>query len=446
VSFGTDGVRGVANDHITVELALALGRASVRVFGAERVVVGRDTRRSGPMLEAAVVAGICAEGAEAVPLGVVPTPAVAHATASASGPRTAGVVISASHNPFADNGLKIFAPGGRKLTDAEQHLVEDVLAGMLEGGTHAGPIGPAVGVPGTHPEAVQAYADSVVAAIGGRDLAGMRLVVDCANGANSTIGPEVLRRLGADVTTLADAPDGTNINHGCGSTHPEVLSAAVPAAGADAGIAFDGDADRLVAVDHLGRVVDGDRIIAMCAVDLQRRGLLRNHTVVVTVMSNLGLRTAMAEAGITVVDTAVGDRYVLEALDAGGHSLGGEQSGHLIFRELSTTGDGLLSAVVLLDLVRRSGRTLAELSEESMTRLPQVLRNVPVAAPMPDVAERLAGPIAAVQDRLGDAGRVLLRPSGTEPVVRVMAEAPTEGEAAEAVAELSRAVESLAGA
>ena len=441
VSFGTDGVRGVANRQVTSELALALGRASVRVFGATRVYVGRDTRRSGPMLEAAVLAGICAEGAEAVPLGVVPTPAVAHA---ARPDAVAGVMISASHNPFGDNGLKIFAPGGRKLTDAEQHRVEDVLDELLDGTPHAGPVDDATGVVGAHPEAVEAYEASVVAALEGRTLEGLRLVVDCANGSNTVIGPDVLRRLGAEVHAIAVAPDGVNINHECGSTHPAALQAAVVQQGADGGIAFDGDADRVLAVDHTGRLVDGDQLIAMCATDLRDRGHLHDDTVVVTVMSNLGFRHAMAAAGIRVLDTAVGDRYVLEALDGGGHSLGGEQSGHLIFRDLSTTGDGLLSAAMVLDLVCRSGRTLADLAEHSMTRLPQVLVNVEVARPMPDVADRLAGPIAAVEAELGDSGRVLLRPSGTEPVVRVMAEAATEA-AARAVAErLAADVEALA--
>jgi len=316
VRFGTDGVRGVANQQLTVELALALGRASVRVFGTSRVYVGRDTRRSGPLLEAAVLAGICAEGAEAVPLGVVPTPAVAHA---ATGPDAAGVMISASHNPFADNGLKLFAPGGRKLSDAEQHEVESILDSLLDGAVHGGPTGAGVGVIGAHPEALEAYEASVADALQGRTLDGLRLVVDCANGSNTVIGPEVLQRLGAEVSALSVSPDGENINAECGSTHPDPLCLAVVEQGADLGIAFDGDADRLVAVDHRGRVVDGDQLIAMCATDLRDRGALSNDTVVVTVMSNLGFRRAMETAGLKVEVTGVGDRYVLEALDDGGH-------------------------------------------------------------------------------------------------------------------------------
>jgi phosphoglucosamine mutase len=441
VSFGTDGVRGVANRQITAELALALGRASVRVFGASRVVVGRDTRRSGELLESAVVAGICAEGAEAVPLGVVPTPAVAHAVAAEPG--SAGVMISASHNPFADNGLKLFAPGGLKLDDPTQHRVEVELDELLDGTVHPGPTGTATGTVSPSGSAVDRYTASVCAAIEGRRLDGLHVVLDTANGSNSTIGPEVLRRLGARVSVIADTPDGTNINHDCGSTHPERLCAAVVATGADVGVAFDGDADRLLAVDPSGAVVDGDQLLAICALDLQGRGALRDDAVAVTVMSNLGFRQAMAAAGIEVVETRVGDRYVLEALEARGLSLGGEQSGHLIFRDLSTTGDGLLSAVIVLDVLVRSGRRIDELASV-MVRYPQVLVNVEVASPRPDVAQQLAEEIAAAERDLGEHGRVLLRPSGTEPLVRVMVEAPTEAEARRVASHLAEDVRHLA--
>jgi phosphoglucosamine mutase len=442
VRFGTDGVRGLANDTLTPEVALAVGRAAVTLSGGRPVLIGRDTRRSGTMLEAAVAAGVCAAGADAVLLGVVPTPAVAVASAAED---TVGVVISASHNPYGDNGLKLFAPGGRKLTDDEQSGVETVIAEALVPGGSPGPTGAGVGVVRHDDTALERYATAVEAALEGRRLDGLRVVVDCAHGADSVVAPQVLTRLGAQVEVLADAPDGTNINDGVGSTHPESLQAAVTASGADLGVAFDGDADRVLAVDERGRLVDGDQIMAMCAVDLHARGRLAGDTLVVTVMSNLGLHHAMRAAGIRVVATSVGDRYVLEAMAAGGHSLGGEQSGHLVFADHATTGDGLLSAVVLCDLVRRSGRGLADLADSSMVRLPQVLRNVRVDRPLPDVAELLAGPVGEANARLGDSGRVLLRPSGTEPVVRVMVEAPTVEEADEVAAALVAAVEALAG-
>jgi phosphoglucosamine mutase len=441
VRFGTDGVRGIANQDLTPEIALAVGRAVVRVFRSEHVHVGRDTRRSGPLLESAVAAGICAEGADAVLLGVVPTPAVAAGSARDG---VAGVMISASHNPFPDNGINVFGPGGRKLTDDEQSEVEAAIADALAPGDRSGPTGGAVGRTATDPGVVDYYLEHVVAATEGRSLDGMRVVVDCANGSNSRIGPDVLLALGAQVQILSAHPDGTNINDGCGSNHPDALRAAVMATSADVGIAFDGDADRVLAVDHTGTVVDGDHIIALCATDLRSRGLLADDTVVVTVMSNLGFHQAMEREGITVVDTRVGDRYVLEAMAAGRYSLGGEQSGHIIFGDLSTTGDGLLSAVVLLDLVRRSGRPLADLAAAAMTRLPQVLVNVRVATPMPDVAERLADEVATVEAELAGSGRVLLRPSGTEPVVRVMAEAPTQDQADALARRLADAVERLA--
>ena len=431
VRFGTDGVRGRANDGLTVETALAIGRAAVRVFPSSRVVIGRDTRRSGPMLEHAVAAGVCAEGADAVLIGVVPTPAVALVSMRE---QITGVMISASHNLFSDNGIKLFAPGGRKLTDSEQDSVEAAIAEFLEPGAHVGPTGSAVGQVTGLDGVAELYMASVEAALQGRRLDGLRVVVDCANGSNSVLGPELLRRLGAEVSVLADAPDGLNINQDCGSTSVGALQRAVVAEGAVAGVAFDGDADRLLAVDHTGAVIDGDHIIALCALDMAERGVLNNNTVVVTVMSNLGFMQAMGRAGIEVTQTAVGDRYVLEALAQGDHSLGGEQSGHIIFTDHATTGDGLLAAAVLLDLLRRSGRPLADLAAQAMTRLPQTLVNVQVAAPMPDVAARLALQVAEADDRLGDAGRVLLRPSGTEPVVRVMVEA-TDEDLAVAIAE-----------
>jgi phosphoglucosamine mutase len=437
--FGTDGVRGVANLDLTPELVVALGRAAARVLGGNRFVVGRDTRASGPLLEAALAAGLASEGVTVELLGVVPTPVVAHACAVEG---VAGAMISASHNPFPDNGIKLFSAGGRKLPDDLEARLEVALDALVHGATpgEQARTGTDVGALVATPEHLLSYADAIVASLPGRDLAGLRLVVDCANGSASTVAPFVLRRLGAEVEVLHATPDGTNINDGCGSTHPDDLRAAVVAHGADAGLAFDGDADRVLAIDATGEVVDGDHMIAICAVDLHERGALKADTVVVTVMTNLGFRLAMEDRGIAVVETAVGDRYVLDALDAQGLSLGGEQSGHVIFRDLASTGDGLLTGVQLLDAVRRSGRTLAELATV-MTRLPQVLRNVRVAQRGVDAAPLIADAIADAERELGGTGRVLVRSSGTEPLVRVMVEAPTEQQADAVATQLVHAVE-----
>ena len=441
--FGTDGVRGVANADLTPELVVALGRAAARVLGGDRFLIGRDTRVSGPLLEAALAAGLASEGARVDRLGVIPTPGVAWLSAEEQVP---AAMISASHNPFPDNGIKLFTAGGRKLPDEVEERLELELDRLLEKGVAADAVtGDAVGEIGDHPGGAAGYPDAVMASVEGRRLDGMRVVVDCANGAASFLAPDVLRRLGAEVEAVADTPDGRNINDGCGSTHPGALQERVVASGADAGLAFDGDADRVLAVDHRGGLVDGDQLIALCAVDLDGRGLLPDRTVVVTVMTNLGFRLAMAERGLRVVDTQVGDRYVLDALDSGGWAIGGEQSGHVIFRKLATTGDGLLTGVQLLDLVHRSGRPLAELADEVMTRLPQVLRNVRVARRDGDVLDAIAGDVARVEAELGERGRVLIRPSGTEPVVRVMVEAPTPEQAEAAAADLADAVERACG-
>lgn len=442
LKFGTDGVRGVANAELTPELTLALGRAAGRVLGPGPWMVGRDTRISGPLLHAALAAGLAAEGASVVDLGVAPTPAVAAACAERNLP---GAVISASHNPFPDNGIKLFAPGGRKLPDD----VEEELEGAIAAGTgDRVATGSGVGTLHIDSSALGAYADHLVAALEGRRLDGMAVVLDCANGAASPIAGEVFRRVGATVTVLHAEPDGININAGCGSTYPAGLQQAVrDRPGTTLGLAFDGDADRVLAVDGDGELVDGDQILALAAIDLQQRGRLVADTVVVTVMSNLGFRLGMEAAGIHVVETRVGDRYVLEALAAGGYSLGGEQSGHVIFTDLATTGDGMLTGLLLGDLVCRQGQPLAELAAAAMTRLPQVLRNVPVGHP-----EALAGAadvwseVQAVEEELAHHGRVLLRPSGTEPLVRVMVEAPSH-EAAEAAADrIATAVAASLGA
>ena len=390
-----------------------------------------------------MIAGLTSEGAQVTTLGVVPTPAVAW-LAAAEG--CAGAVISASHNRFEDNGVKLFAPGGRKLTDDVETALEAELHALLahEGAGRPAPATPS-GRSSTASTAVNRWADSVLRSIDGRGLEGMSLVVDCANGAATVMAPKVLRALGATVEVLHDEPDGTNINAGCGSTYPEDLQKAVIQRGADAGLAFDGDADRVLAVDADGRLIDGDQIIAITAIDRRDHGRLAKDTVVATVMANLGFRLGMREHGIEVLEVPVGDRYVLEALADEGLTLGGEQSGHVIFADLATTGDGLLTAVQLLDAVHRSGKPLGELADAAMTRLPQVLHNVRVADKGMDLAGPLAEEIAAVEAELGDHGRVLVRGSGTEPLVRVMVEAPTAEAAEAAAARLVAVVEALGG-
>lgn len=439
--FGTDGVRGVANTELTPELALALGRAAAHVLGpAPAFVVGRDTRRSGQMLEAAFAAGLASAGVDALLLGVAPTPAVAWVCADAGLP---GAVISASHNPFPDNGIKLFAAGGRKLPDAVEAAVEGELAAGP--GDPAGrPVGEGVGTTAALAEHVEAWAAAVAATLEGRRLDGLRVVLDCANGAASDVAPGVFEDLGAEVHLLHARPDGTNINQRCGATDTADLRRAVRDLGADIGIALDGDADRCIAVDAAGQEVDGDQAIAVLALDRKARGLLPGDAVVVTVMSNLGLRLAMAEAGIQVVETPVGDRHVLDAIEAGGYALGGEQSGHVIQRDLATTGDGVLTGVHLCDVVVRTGRPLAELAAV-VTKLPQVLRNVRLPRRGLDVAALVADDVAAAERRLGSTGRVLLRPSGTEPVVRIMVEAASAEEATAVADGLAGAVERAVG-
>jgi len=443
MQFGTDGVRGVANAELTVEFATALGRAAARVLGGTRLLIGRDTRRSGTMLEAALAAGACAEGVDVELLGVVPTPAVAILSALDGHP---SAMISASHNPFADNGIKLFAPGGFKLSDAVQHELEAEVARLRSTpAPHDVPTGARVGaIHHVEGSATARYEATVLDALEGRNLDGLVVVLDCANGSNSDVAPEVFRRAGAQVTVIGDRPNGININEATGSTHPERLQAEVVRLGADVGFAYDGDADRVLAVDASGALVDGDHLIAVCARDLNERGRLTKSTVVVTVMSNLGFRQGMQRAGIEVLETQVGDRYVFEEIERAGLSLGGEQSGHLIFRDIVTTGDGLLSSLIVADVMRRSERTLAELAGEAMQRIPQVLRNVRLSRRPSDLNERIAPAIDAAQAELGDAGRVLIRPSGTEPLVRVMVEAPTSEAADRIAGDLCRAIEAAA--
>lgn len=443
LKFGTDGVRGPAGD-FTDPLVFALGRAAARVLGSGRFLIGRDTRESGPRIEAALAAGLRAERADPEFLGVAPTPALAWIAAAHELP---AAMISASHNPYGDNGIKFFAAGGRKLPDAVEQLLELELDAVLSSPVDAAVPDGAIRPGGlVRDDDVARYGLAIAASLEGRDLAGVRVVVDCANGAQSGLAPTVLERLGAEVVVLHADPDGRNINAGCGSTHPEDLQAAVVARGAHAGLAFDGDADRVLAVDETGAVVDGDHLIAMCAIDRHERGLLAHDTVVATVMANLGFRRSMAEHGIAVVETQVGDRYVLEAMEAGGYVLGGEQSGHVIFGDLATTGDGLLTGLAVLDLMHRREQPLSVLAAEAMVRLPQVLVNVRVPRRDPALLDALGPDIAAAEAELGDDGRVLVRASGTEPLVRVMVEA-ADPEVADAVAErLAAAVAGRAGA
>jgi phosphoglucosamine mutase len=439
--FGTDGVRGVANVELTPELVLALGRAIARTITATAFLVGRDTRRSGPMLQAALSAGLGSEGADVVDVGVLPTPALAWLSAAQDLP---AVVISASHNPFADNGIKLFAAGGAKLSVETEAAIEEELERALDP-TVKGPRsleGHGVGNLVAETDVGDAYVEYLGSLLEGRTLKGMRLVVDSANGAASGLAARVYEQLGADVVAIGCEPDGTNINAGCGSTATETLAAAVVEHRADLGLALDGDADRLLAVDGSGTLVNGDELLALFALDLAERGQLAGNTVVVTVMTNLGFRVAMDARGIIVKETPVGDRHVLAALDKDGFSLGGEQSGHIIFRTLATTGDGLLTGLILADLLARTGKPVTELLDGLVVRVPQVLVNVPVPnTELLEGAKAVWSAVAEEQERLGDGGRVLLRPSGTEPLVRVMVEASGDGVAETIAQRLSTLVE-----
>jgi phosphoglucosamine mutase len=428
--FGTDGVRGLANSSLTAELTLDLSVAAAHVLGeagafsaAAReghrpfAVVGRDPRISGQFLEAAVVAGLASAGIDVHLLGVVPTPGVAFLTDHLGA--DLGVMLSASHNPMPDNGIKFLARGGVKLDDAIEHAIEARLREPWDR-----PTGGAVGRVTTYAAAVTDYAEHLDSTVP-RSLEGIRVVLDCANGAASEVGPLALRNAGADVVAICAEPDGLNINAGCGSTHLDVLQAAVLEHGADVGFALDGDADRCLAVDHEGNIVDGDQILAVLALAMRDAGTLKADTVVATVMSNLGFVQAMRAEEVGVRQTKVGDRYVLEAMKASGYTLGGEQSGHVIMSQHATTGDGILTALQVLSRMAERNTSLQELAGV-MTRLPQVLVNVPdVDKARADEDAVLAAAVAEAEYELGDEGRVLLRPSGTEPLVRVMVEAGT---------------------
>ncbi len=438
--FGTDGVRGLANETLTAELALDLSVAAahilaeIGVFAGHRpfAVVGRDTRASGEFLEAAVVAGLASAGVDVVRLGVLPTPGVAHLTGSLGA--DLGVVISASHNPMPDNGIKFLARGGVKLDDAVEQAIEARLREPWQR-----PTGTAVGRVRDESALSSRYVDHLVSTVG-QSLSGVRVVVDCANGAAFDVAPRALRGAGAEVVAICADPDGLNINAGCGSTDLELLRATVLDHGADVGIALDGDADRCLAVDASGTSVDGDQILALLALGLRERGSLAGETVVTTVMTNLGFVHAMKEAGIDVRQTKVGDRYVLEEMKVGEYCLGGEQSGHVIMSQFATTGDGILTALQVLDRMKATGRSLADLSSV-VTRLPQVLINVEnVDKDRALFDDHVKGAVFKAEARLGDSGRVLLRPSGTEPVVRVMVEAGSTEEAQGIAEELASVV------
>ncbi|GAA1815773.1 phosphoglucosamine mutase [Planosporangium flavigriseum] len=439
--FGTDGVRGLANADLSPQLALSIAEAAAHVLAERdrshrpRAIVGRDPRASGEMLEAAVVAGLASAGADVLRVDVLPTPGVAYLVGATQA--DLGVMLSASHNPMPDNGIKLFASGGQKLPDEVEDQIEALVSGA--GGSWRRPTGAGVGRVHDLIDGPEAYINHLVSSTPHR-LDGLRVVVDCANGAASVIAPEAYEQAGAEVIAISADPDGLNINDNCGSTHMEALRAAVVEHGAHLGIAHDGDADRCLAVTADGDDVDGDQIMGILAVAMRDAGTLTDNTLVATVMSNLGLKLAMADAGINLIQTKVGDRYVLEELRARGLALGGEQSGHIVLPEFATTGDGVLTALQLMSRMAATGKSLAELASV-VRRLPQVLINVRVGdRSMGSSAQPVLEAAKIVEAELGGTGRVLLRPSGTEPLVRVMVEASTEAIAQESAELIAAAV------
>jgi phosphoglucosamine mutase len=428
--FGTDGIRGIANEHpITPELALALGRAVTFVAGrgkphVPRVIIGKDTRLSGYMIETAIASGICSQGGRVLLCGPIPTPSVAHLTVSMRA--DAGIVISASHNPYDDNGIKVFGGDGFKLPDDVEAEIERLMADPSDLGPRK--TGPGIGRAEKLEDARGRYVAFAKSTFP-RDLSldGVRMVVDAANGAAYRVAPVVFHELGAKVSAIGVKPNGTNINREFGALHPEKVRTEVLRRGADLGIALDGDADRVIVVDERGQVVDGDEVMAMCASRMMHEGALRSATVVATVMSNIGLERALKARGARLLRTPVGDRYVVEAMRQGGYNLGGEQSGHLIFLDHASTGDGIIGALQVLALMARTGRPLSELAREAMERVPQVLENVtlPSRRPLEEMG-RLSAASDGVRQALGEDGRVLVRWSGTEPKLRIMLEGPDE--------------------
>ncbi|MEU9921053.1 phosphoglucosamine mutase [Streptomyces griseoluteus] len=448
--FGTDGVRGVANADLTAEMALGLSVAAAHVlaeagtFAGHRptAVVGRDPRASGEFLEAAVVAGLASAGVDVLRVGVLPTPAVAHLTGALGA--DLGVMLSASHNAMPDNGIKFFARGGHKLADELEGRIEAVYESHRHGEPWERPTGAGVGRVRDYEAGFETYVTHLLSVLPNR-LDGLKIVLDEAHGAAAGVSPEAFSRAGATLVTIGAEPDGLNINDGCGSTHLDLLKAAVLEHGADLGIAHDGDADRCLAVDHTGEEVDGDQILAVLALAMRERSALSADTVVATVMSNLGFKLAMERAGIRLVQTAVGDRYVLEEMKEHGYALGGEQSGHVIILDHATTGDGTLTGLLLAARVAETGRTLRELASV-MDRLPQVLVNVPdVDRSRVGTSADLAAAVGEAERELGETGRVLLRPSGTEPLVRVMVEAADIDQARTIAGRLADAVKSALG-
>ena len=438
--FGTDGVRGIANGYLNAELAYKLGRAAALYFGREvkspTSIIGRDTRLSGTMLESALAAGICSAGGNAHMLGVIPTPAVSYLTEKMDA--NAGVVISASHNPFEDNGIKFFANSGFKLPDAVEDEIEAIVRQPIDYDTTL--TGSSVGRVIPEPDMGEKYIRHIVSCADNK-LNGLKVVMDCANGANSEIAPAILRLLGAHVIPIFHEPNGININNGCGSTHLEALQKKVVEVGADVGIANDGDADRCLAVDENGKALDGDQIMLICALDLMREGRLKDNVLVTTVMSNVGLAKAMKEHGGRTVRTAVGDRYVLEEMLKHGYTLGGEQSGHIIFGDLARTGDGMMTCVKLLGSLVRQNRTLSQLGA-LMVKYPQTLVNVRVRDKNGwEENDAIREITRKFTEELGDDGQVLVRASGTEPLIRVMAQGPSQSETdriTDAIAEVVR--------
>ncbi|MFD1929795.1 phosphoglucosamine mutase [Sporosarcina siberiensis] len=443
--FGTDGIRGVANKELTPELAFRLGRIGGHVLtreseGKARVLVGRDTRISGHMLENALIAGLLSTGVEVMTLGVISTPGVAYLTRVMNA--NAGVMISASHNPMADNGIKFFGADGYKLTDAQENEVEELLNASEDNLPR--PTGADVGSITEYFEGGHKYIQYLKQSVD-EDFTGIHVAIDCANGATSTLATHVFADLEADLSTMGASPNGLNINDNVGSTHPESLAKLVVEKGANIGLAFDGDGDRLIAVDEHGEIVDGDQIMYIIGRFLHSQGRLKSGTIVSTIMSNLGFYKALSEQGMTSIKTAVGDKYVVEEMRKGNFNLGGEQSGHIIFLDYNTTGDGLLTGLQLVNIMKSTGRTLSDLAGE-MKVYPQRLVNIRVSDKDAVVNnQRVAEVIAEVEAEMAGNGRVLVRPSGTEPIVRVMVEAPTEEECIVNVERISEIVRNEMG-